>query len=146
MGTPDETGHLNLLGVLEQSIEISLIIPRLDVKGDDGLGGGLGLGGLLGGVLGESLLLELLSLLIDLIVVGSEKVDIIVVLLLSGGGRSLGTVGRGLLGGAGESRVVLLGSNVLEPSGGVGVLLGVRGRGNGLVDGDVSLRGSVANG
>lgn len=142
--TPGKTVHLDLLDTLEELLKISLIIPRLDVKGDKRLGGGLGaLSGLLGGVVSESLLLDLLGLLINLVIVRAEEIDIIVVLLLSGGGSG-GSVSGNLLGGTGESRLVLLGSNVLEPSSGVGVLLGVRGRRDGLVNGNVSLRSGSA--
>lgn len=72
VGTPDKAVHLDGLGVGEHLLEVGLVVPWLDVQGDDGLGGWLRwLGGLLGVVCGDSLGLELLGGLVVL-VVGAE--------------------------------------------------------------------------
>ena len=89
--TPNKTVNLKGLNVSKELIKVSLIIPRLNIEGNNGLSGRLrSLSSLLGGIFGKSLLLDLLSLLIDFLVVRAEEIDIIVVLLLSGG-RSSGS-------------------------------------------------------
>lgn len=127
--------------------------PRLDVKSDNRLGDGLGLGGLLFVVLVEALLADTGSLGILLLVVASEQVDIVVVLLGSGGlggvQGSLGLVravlGVSLGGVAGQvGEVILERGDVLVPPSSVGVLGGVGSRAQGLVGDDVGLAGRVA--
>lgn len=103
-----------------------LVVPGLDVHGDNRLAdGGGSLGLLLLVVGGDSLGLDSLSLLVLLLVVGSEEVDVVVVLLLSGRGGSTseeGLRGGGVSGEGGELR--LPGLDVGVPSCGVGVLGG----------------------
>lgn len=72
--------------------------PRLNIHGDDRLGGDLGLVLLLLAVLGQTLLTDTGSLGILLLVVRAEQVDIIVVL----GGGGLG----GVQGDLGDLRAV----------------------------------------
>lgn len=128
---------------------------RLDVEGDDRLGDDLGLGRLLRRVLCQTLLLERLGLGIDLLVVGAEQVNLILVVLssrldgsdvLDGGGGGGGSVGG--CGGrrvSGEGGVLgLVGLDVRVPAGRVGVGSGGGGRGEGLEDGDVRLGRSVS--
>ena len=140
--TPDKTVHLNSKNVGLHLLNIGLIIPRLDVNGDNRLGSGLrALGSLLSGVLSKSLLLELLSLLIDLIVVRAEEINIIVILLSSGGTevRSLGVLVTG------ESLKLSRESiNLGVPLSGLGVLLGIGLGANSLEDNNISLGGSRA--
>lgn len=128
--------------------------PRLDIQGDNRLGGGLRLVLLLLAVLGQALLADPGGLGIFLLVVTAEKVDILVLLLSGVGGLGrvqgdlgdVGTVdGVGLAGIAGEGgEVVLVRGDVLVPAGRVGVLGGVGGGAQGLEDDDISLRGRVA--
>ena len=98
--------------------------PGLDVNGDDRLGGGLGLVLLLLLVLGKALLADTGGLRILLLLVAAEQIDVIIVLLGSGGlggvhGElsGLGAVdGVGLGGIAGEGgEVVVVGGDVLVP-------------------------------
>lgn len=125
-------------------------LTGLDVEGNDRLADNDGLGGLLGGVVGETLLLEGLGLGINLLVVGSEEINVIIILLSSGGGRgggrSRGAVGGGVLGGiSGEGLVLgVVGLDVRVPAGGVGVGGSVGGRREGLEDGDIGLGGGVS--
>lgn len=154
--TPDETVHLNGLDVGKELVEVGLIIPRLDVNGDDRLGSGLStLSSLLSSVLSKSLLLQLLSLVIDLIVVRAKEIDIIV-LLLSSRGSGLGGSGRGSSRGSSLAKVRGLGGLVTRegdelrsvsldvgvPAGGVGELGSIGGRADSLEDNNISL-GSV---
>lgn len=129
--------------------------PWLNVQSDDRLGSRLGLALLLLAVLGQTLLTDTGSLGILLLVVRAEQVDIIVLLLGSGGLggvqgdlRGLGAVDGVRLGGiareGGELRLVRL--DVLVPPGGVGVLGSVGGGGDGLEDGNISLGGVVSSG
>lgn len=143
--TPVETVHLDLLDVGKHLLEVSLVIPRLDVEGDNRLGGrARTLGSLLGTVLSKTLLLQLLGLLIDL-VVRAKEVDVVVVLSGGRSGGSLRAVGRGLLLVARERRELrLVRSNVLVPAGSVGVLLSIGGGANSLEDGNIGLRGGSA--
>ena len=121
---------------------------RLDVEGNDGFSDSLRLGSLLGGVLSETSLLELLSLLVDLLVVGTEKIDIVLIVGGGGGGGSRGGGGRAVggvvLGGVSGEGGVLggVGGDVFEPSSGVRERRGGGSGAEGLVDGDVSLRRS----
>lgn len=128
--------------------------PRLDVHGNDGLGGGLGLALLLLAVLGEALLTDAGSLGVLLLVVGTEEVDILI-LLLGGGGGGLGGVeghlgdvgavdGVGLAGITGEGgELLLVGGDVLVPTGSVGVLGGIGSGAQGLEDDNIGLGGRV---
>jgi hypothetical protein len=70
--------------------------PWLDIECDNGLRGRLRLASLLLVVLGETLGLELLSLLVDLVVVAAEQVDLVVILfsLLRRRSRIEGDLGR----------------------------------------------------
>ena len=86
------------------------------------LGNGLWLVCLFGGVGGQSLLLELLCLLVYLVVIGSEKVDIVVILSSGGSGCSLGRSSRGSRAASNE----LLGRFARGASG-KGTLLGREG-------------------
>lgn len=129
--------------------------PGLDVEGHDGLGSDLGLGSLLLTVGSEALLANAFSLGI-LLLVAAEQVDVVVVVVTTGLLRSLGGVDRHLgdLGAVGSvglggiaregGELALVGSDVAVPPSSVGVLLGVRGLGEGLEGGDISLRGGVA--
>lgn len=173
--TPDETILLNATDGSLKSDHVGLIIcngrvstnassvhhrskrehtPGLDIHGDDGLGSDLGLGSLLLAVGSETLLTDTGSLSILLLIVGAEKVDIL--LLLGGSLGGLGGVDGDLgdlraVGGVGGRRVtgeggelVLVGGDVLVPAGSVGVLLGGGSILQGLEDGNISLGGSVA--
>lgn len=145
--TPDKSVHGNSLDVSEEQVKISLIIPRLNIKSYDRLGSGLStLSSLLGSVISKSLLLELLSLLIDLVVVRSKKIDIRVLLFLSSGRgssnittkvRSLGSLVTGQ-----SSKLLRVRSNLRVPTGSVGVLGSIRSGLNSLENGNISL-GSV---
>jgi hypothetical protein len=127
--------------------------PRLNIKSDDRLGNGLGLGLLLLAVLGQTLLADTGGLGVLLLVVRAEQVDIVVLFLGSG---SLGGVqgdlgdfgavdGVGLAGIARQrGELILKGGNVLVPTGGVGELLGVGARLQGLEAGNIGLGGRVA--
>lgn len=128
---------------------VGLIVPWLDIHGDNGLGGWLDLTLLLLAVLLQALLADTGSLGILLLVVGSEKVDILILLLL--GGWGLGWVqgdlsglwavsGVWLAGVALEvAELLRVGGNVLVPSGSVWVLGGIWCGGDGLEGGNISL-------
>lgn len=126
--------------------------PRLNIEGDNRLGGNLGLGSLLLAVGSQTLLTDTGSLGILLLVVRAEQVDIIVV--LSGGGLGgvqgdLGDLravdGVGLAGIALEGgELILVCGNVLVPTGSSRVLGGVGSLLEGLEDGDVGLAGREA--
>lgn len=127
------------------------LTPGLDVHGDDRLGSGLGaLGLLLLLVLSQALLADPGGLLVLLLVVAAEEVDVLlrvgVLSRVDGHLAGIGAVGgvrlRGIAGEVAE--LALLRGDVLVPARGVGVLLGVRGGLDGLEDGNISLRGSVA--
>jgi hypothetical protein len=141
--TPDKTLHLNGKNVSLHLLNVGLIIPRLDIKGDDRLSSGLRtLGSLLSSVLSKSLLLELLSLLIDILVVGAKEINVLIVLLSIGSStkvRSLGIlVTRESLKLRRES------INLGVPLSGLGVLLGIGLGANSLEDNNISLGGSRA--
>lgn len=135
--TPDKTFNLNGLNVSQHLVNVSLIIPRLDINGDNGLGSSLGsLSSLLSSVLSKSLLLQLLSLLIDFLIVGSKEINILVLLLFSINrakvrGLSVLVTGKSLK----VSRESL---NLGVPSGSLRVL-GSRGRTNSLENNNISL-------
>lgn len=143
-GTPEETVHLNGADSLLEGLEVSLIIPGLDVKGDHGLGNDSGLLGLLGGVLSKTLLTDAGSLGILLLVGGTEEVHVILILI--SGLDNKGKLREGLLvtgeGGAGS---LVVSGDLTVPPAKVGVLLGGRG-GDGLEDDGVSLGGGGAGG
>lgn len=127
------------------------ITPGLDLHGDNGLRGGLGLVLLLLLVLSQALLADPGRLLILLLVIAAEEVDVLLRLGVLGGvdGQLLGlrAVAAVRLGGiAGEvGEITLVRGDVLVPARRVGVLLGVRGGLDGLVNGNISLRGRVAS-
>jgi len=154
--TPDETVLLDGTDASLELLHVGLIVPGLDVHGDNRLGSGLHLAGLLCGVLCEALLTDTGVLSILLLVVGTEEVNFVIVLLLSVGGglggvdgelSGLGAVGSELLGGvAGErGELGLERGDVLVPAGSVGVLGDLRGRLQGLEGLDIGLGGGVAN-
>lgn len=147
-GAPDEAVHLDGLDGSLELLHVGLVVPRLDVESDERLGGGAGaLGGLLLVVLGNTLGLDALGLLVDL-VVGAEEVDVIVVLLGGGGrgGEGGGEKGGGLGLVTGQVLVLsLVRGDVLVPAGDVGELVGVGGLAESLVNGDIGLRGRVAD-
>lgn len=125
--------------------------PRLDLHGDDGLGGGLDLAGLLGLVLLETLVALSDDLGVLLLRLGTEEVLIIVLLLglVLGVGRKLGGLGTvGSEGCGGVTReggeFALVRGDVLVPAGSVGVLGSVRGGAEGLEGHDIGLAGRVA--
>lgn len=66
--------------------------PRLHIQGDNGLGRRLDLSSLLLVVLGQTLGLQPLRLGILLLVIAAEQIHLVVIIL--GGGRCLGRVGR----------------------------------------------------
>lgn len=143
-GTPDKSVLLNSSDLLLHGLHVRLVVPGLDLERDDrlgdleGLAGGKLLGRLCGLgllVLGDTLGLDSLGLGVVLLVL-TKEVNVVVVLLL-GGRRGLvglgGRRGRGskLVGALGQGRVLRrVRGNVSEPSGSVGVRLGV-GRGCG---------------
>jgi len=131
------------------------LTPWLDVHGDNRLGSGLRLAGLLGGVLLEALLTDTGVLGILLLVVGTEEIDIIIVIVLSVGSglggvdgelSRLGTVGSELLGGVTGERgeLGLERGDVLVPAGSVGVLGDLGGSLQGLEGLDIGLGRTVA--
>lgn len=135
--SPDQTILLDTSDSLLHGGHVSLVVPWLDLQGDDRLGylelltrSKLlsSLGGFLLVVSGNSLLLDSLSLGIVLLVVGTKEVNVLVVLLLgvllgswSRRGRSEGSsLGKGV-------KVVLVRSDLSVPSGRVRELGSVRG-------------------
>ncbi|KAH3662623.1 hypothetical protein OGAPHI_005875 [Ogataea philodendri] len=113
--TPGQTINLNTLDGRQKGLEVGLVVPWLHLKSDNRLGGWLWtFGGLLGSVLSQSLLLELLGLLVNLLVRGSEKVDLVLVVL---GSWSLSSS----LSSRQRTKVLGVRSNVVEPSGEVWV-------------------------
>ena len=146
-GTPNETVDLDGTDTLLEGLHVGLVIPRLDVKGNERLGSGAGaLGSLLLVVLGNTLSLDALSLLVDLVVRAEEVNVVVIVVTASSGTGEEGAKELGSLGLVASERLVLslVGGDVLEPAGNVSVLVSVGGRADGLVDGNVSLRGGVA--
>ena len=103
--TPQQTVQLNALDGGSQSVHIGLIIPGLDIERDGGLSDGLGLVGLLGSVLSKTLSLELLGGIIDLLVIRTEKIDIIIFLLGSSSRSSSRPVKRAWLGFKTDTRL-----------------------------------------
>lgn len=95
--TPDETVLLDGANALLKSLHVGLVIPWLDLKGDDGLGSGLGLASLLLLVLGNTLGLDPLSLGI-LLVIRAEEVNLVIVISGASGSGSSGG-GDGGVGG-----------------------------------------------
>ena len=105
---------------------------------------GLGLRRLLRVVGSDTLSLDALGLGV-LLVIGSEEVDLIVI-LLSLGGSSGSTAEEGLASRAGAregAKLSLVGLDVIVPAGNVGVCGRVGGRRDGLEDSDVRLRRGV---
>ena len=151
-GTPNETILGDGADGRLKSLHVGLIVPWLDIHGDNGLGSWLDLTLLLLSVLLQALLADTGSLGILLLVVRSEKINILI-LLLSGWG--LGWVQGNLSGlwavsGVWLSGIALEGSellrvrgDVLVPSGSVWVLGSIWGTGEGLVGGNISLGRSV---
>jgi hypothetical protein len=140
-GTPNKSVLLDRPDLPLHSGHVGLVVPRLDLQGDDRLGdselftrsellGSLGGFGLV--VSGNSLLLDSLGLGIGLVVIGTEEVNVLVVVITTGSGSWGGGGGRragGEGGGSGGEAVVLglVGLDVRVPSGGVRVGAGVRG-------------------
>ena len=129
---------------------LKTLTPGLDLHGDDRLRRDLGLGLLLLLVLSQALLADPGRLLVLLLVVAAKEVDVLLRLGVFGGVHShlagLRAVAavrlRGIAGKVGE--ISLMRGDVLVPARGMGVLLGVRAGLDGLVDGNISLRGRVA--
>jgi hypothetical protein len=96
--TPNQTVHFDGLDGSGQLLHAGLVIPGLDFESNGGLSDGLGLVGLLGGVLSKTLSLELLGSIIDLLVVRTEKIDIIIIFLGSSSRSSIRPVKRAWLG------------------------------------------------
>lgn len=154
-GTPDETVLLDGTDVGLELLHVGLIVPGLDVHGDNRLGGGLRLASLLCGVLLEALLTDTGVLSILLLVVRAEEVDIVIILLGVLGGlggvdgklSGLGAVGSELLGWVtGQRRELgLERGDVLVPAVGVGVLGDLRLSLQGLESLDIGLGRTVAN-
>lgn len=128
--TPGQTVLLDSSDLSLHGLHVGLVVPRLDLQGNDRLGdlelltgsellsGLSGLGLVVGG---DSLLLDSLGLGIGLLVVRAEEVNVLVVLLggLSGGGGG----GRGKRGSLGEGvELGLERGDVSVPSGSVGEL------------------------
>ena len=103
--TPNQTVHFNGLDGSGQLLHAGLVIPGLDFESDGGLSDGLGLVGLLGGVLSKALSLELLGGIIDLLVIRTEKIDIIIFLLGSSSRSSSRPVKRAWLGFKTDTRL-----------------------------------------
>ena len=90
-GSPEEAIHLDGGTSLLHCIHIGLVIPRLHVKEDVGLGDHFWLLSFLGMVGRETLLGDSLLLLVILLLIRSKEVDIIIVIIGScGGGSGLG--------------------------------------------------------
>merc|ERR1712203_1052292 len=101
-GAPQQAVHLNSLDLDQQSVQIGLVVPGLDVEGDGGLGDDLALlflfGGFAGVVLGYTFGFELFGRFfgVFVLVVGAvEEVVVVVVVIvvfffLSGSGFSWG--------------------------------------------------------
>lgn len=147
-GTPDEALARDGANRLLELGHVGLVVPRLDVHGDNGLAdGGRALGGLLLVVGGDTLGLDALALGVLLLVVRAEEVDVVLVLLLLSAGRGRGAAEERLGGGSvsrerRELRLERL--DVRVPAGRVRVLGGRRGRLESGEDAGVSLRGRVA--
>ena len=134
-------------------MEVRRHTPRLDIHSNKRFGGDLRLSSLLLLVGSKTLLTDPDGLGV-LLLVTAEQIDIIVILL---GGRRLGGIQSSLrsirsvdsvrLGGVtGKSGELLLErGDVLVPSRSVGVLGGIRGRAEGLENGNIGLRRRVAN-
>lgn len=139
--TPHKTVHFDSADGLLHGFEVGLVVPGLDLEGNDRLLDRLGLLGLARLVLLHALGLDALRLGVHLVLVRAEEVHLVVTArsrveleeLLS-----LGLVARQLLG------IERLG--VLVPAGNVGVLARVRSRRNLLDDGGVGLGGLVTIG
>lgn len=153
--TPDEAVLLNGADSRLHLLHVRLVVPRLDVHGDDALGRGLGLALLLLLVLCQPFVANARRLCILLLVVTAEQVDLVVVLLgrgvglgrgVDGHGRGVGAVCGVLLGWvAGEGgELGLERGNVLVPAGGVRELGDIGLLGKSLVGLHVGLRGRVA--
>ena len=109
------------------------------------LGDGLRLRGLLRVVGSETLRLDALSLRI-LLLIGTEEVDLVIVLLSRGGSSS--SAEEGFASGARAREGVKLGSirlDVCEPARDIRVGLGRRSLRDGLEDDDIRLGGDIAN-
>lgn len=124
--------------------------PRLDVHGDDGLGGRLDDALLLLAVLSQALLSDPDGLRVLLLVVTTEEIDIVVILVrgsgvygnLAGLGAVCGVVLGRIAGETGELGLVR--GDVLVPARGMGVLRSVRRSLESLEDGYIGLRGRIA--
>merc|ERR1712203_328293 len=100
---PQQAVHLNSLDLDQQSVQIGLVVPRLDVEGDGGLGDDFSLlfffGGFAGVVLGHAFGFELFGRFFGVFVLvvgaGEEVVVVIVIIIvvfyLSSSGFSWGS-------------------------------------------------------
>ena len=99
-GTPNQTIHFDGLDQLEHLIHVSLIIPRLDIQKNGGLGDQGRFLGLFGSISGQTLFTDLGSFGIFFLLIGTEKIDVVIV-IISGGGTTGGVRGC-VLGSLGE--------------------------------------------
>ena len=94
--TPDKAFHFNGLDGLQHFIHVGLIIPRLAIKKDGGLGNQSGFLGLLSSIGGQPFFTDLSSgSILFFIIIGSEEIDVIVII---GGGSGASGVGSLSLG------------------------------------------------
>ena len=99
-GTPNQTIHFDGLDQLEHLIHVCLIIPRLDIQKNGGLGDQGRFLGLFGSISGQTLFTDLGSFGIFLLLIGTEKIDVVIVIISSGG--TTGDVRGCVLGSLGE--------------------------------------------
>jgi len=152
-GTPDQTVLLDGADGLLELLHVGLVVPWLDIHGDNRLGSWLGLACLLLGVLSETLFSDTSGLGIFLLVVTSEEINIVVILLLLGslGGVDGKLAGLWSVGGVWLGRVTwegrefgLVRGDVLVPAVGMGELLRCWGSLDGLEGLDIGLGRTVA--
>ena len=98
---PNKTVHFDGLDLLEHLIHVSLIVPRLDIEKDRSLGDQGRFLRLLGSIGIQTLLTDLSSFGIFFLVIGTEKIDVIVV-IIGGCSGTTGGVRNCVLGSLGE--------------------------------------------